>query len=244
MVVGAGCFIFFFQAEDGIRVRDVTGVQTCALPISSANPEPIPAPCSTSTLCPSPTSDSTPAGTNATRFSAVFISLGTPTIMRAPLYVFARRLGATSLCYASVLRLRVTFSVFPEPNHRLSFRSEELCRHIRDLFFGEPGDSPENLVQALVRLAVDRKGGQTIHPRGRTLQGQHQLALRLLLRLGERLSREPRARQLAILLADRRCGLRRRLGLGADVHTGHADLAIEAGESVDRIRQTQLLPDA
>src|SRR6266513_2758773 len=26
---------FFFQAEDGIRVRNVTGVQTCALPISS-----------------------------------------------------------------------------------------------------------------------------------------------------------------------------------------------------------------
>ena len=30
-----GCF-FFFQAEDGIRDRDVTGVQTCALPISEA----------------------------------------------------------------------------------------------------------------------------------------------------------------------------------------------------------------
>src|SRR5207248_7008526 len=28
------CFIFFFQAEDGIRDRTVTGVQTCALPIS------------------------------------------------------------------------------------------------------------------------------------------------------------------------------------------------------------------
>src|SRR5699024_2462833 len=27
------CFIFFFQAEDGIRDRNVTGVQTCALPI-------------------------------------------------------------------------------------------------------------------------------------------------------------------------------------------------------------------
>src|SRR5277367_3046838 len=27
---------FFFQAEDGIRDRDVTGVQTCALPISGA----------------------------------------------------------------------------------------------------------------------------------------------------------------------------------------------------------------
>src|SRR5438067_2808445 len=29
-------FFFFFQAEDGIRDRNVTGVQTCALPISVA----------------------------------------------------------------------------------------------------------------------------------------------------------------------------------------------------------------
>ena len=28
------CFFFFFQAEDGIRDIGVTGVQTCALPIS------------------------------------------------------------------------------------------------------------------------------------------------------------------------------------------------------------------
>src|SRR5438067_9531607 len=28
-------FFFFFQAEDGIRDRNVTGVQTCALPISA-----------------------------------------------------------------------------------------------------------------------------------------------------------------------------------------------------------------
>src|SRR3989442_5634100 len=28
--------LFFFQAEDGIRDADVTGVQTCALPISPA----------------------------------------------------------------------------------------------------------------------------------------------------------------------------------------------------------------
>src|SRR5438067_9864597 len=27
------CGVFFFQAEDGIRDRNVTGVQTCALPI-------------------------------------------------------------------------------------------------------------------------------------------------------------------------------------------------------------------
>src|SRR5690554_7516589 len=31
-------FFFFFQAEDGIRDADVTGVQTCALPISPAAP--------------------------------------------------------------------------------------------------------------------------------------------------------------------------------------------------------------
>src|SRR5207248_8578058 len=31
------CVCFFFQAEDGIRDRTVTGVQTCALPISSTN---------------------------------------------------------------------------------------------------------------------------------------------------------------------------------------------------------------
>src|SRR3989442_8787142 len=31
---GPGGSIFFFQAEDGIRDADVTGVQTCALPIS------------------------------------------------------------------------------------------------------------------------------------------------------------------------------------------------------------------
>src|SRR2546427_94694 len=29
------CFFFFFQAEDGIRDLTVTGVQTCALPISA-----------------------------------------------------------------------------------------------------------------------------------------------------------------------------------------------------------------
>src|SRR5256886_8910052 len=30
-------FFFFFQAEDGIRDLTVTGVQTCALPISDVN---------------------------------------------------------------------------------------------------------------------------------------------------------------------------------------------------------------
>ena len=30
-----GCVFFFFQADDGIREYDGTGVQTCALPICS-----------------------------------------------------------------------------------------------------------------------------------------------------------------------------------------------------------------
>src|SRR5688572_32535712 len=34
--VGSLVFFFFFQAEDGIRDLTVTGVQTCALPISTA----------------------------------------------------------------------------------------------------------------------------------------------------------------------------------------------------------------
>src|SRR5690606_40835685 len=34
--------LFFFQAEDGIRDFHVTGVQTCALPISSARISPTP----------------------------------------------------------------------------------------------------------------------------------------------------------------------------------------------------------
>src|SRR5438309_6451365 len=32
-------YFFFFQAEDGIRDGTVTGVQTCALPISITSPE-------------------------------------------------------------------------------------------------------------------------------------------------------------------------------------------------------------
>src|SRR5260370_30841558 len=34
MIVGVVLLFFFFQAEDGIRDSSVTGVQTCALPIS------------------------------------------------------------------------------------------------------------------------------------------------------------------------------------------------------------------
>src|SRR2546429_1156261 len=39
--IGLSCSVFFFQAEDGIRDVAVTGVQTCALPISSAERPPL-----------------------------------------------------------------------------------------------------------------------------------------------------------------------------------------------------------
>src|SRR5699024_12191147 len=46
----------FFQAEDGIRDRNVTGVQTCALPISSELP---------SSEEPSPSEDAASSGSAA-----------------------------------------------------------------------------------------------------------------------------------------------------------------------------------
>src|SRR5690606_39899195 len=68
-VDGCGCgslalalccvLFFFFQAEDGIRDFHVTGVQTCALPISCGRSRPRPA-------CHSPTPASSPAPTRRT----------------------------------------------------------------------------------------------------------------------------------------------------------------------------------
>src|SRR5207244_7381538 len=69
----------------------------------------------------------------------------------------------------------------------------------------------QHLVETLIRLTVHRKARQTIHPCRRTLQREHQLSLRLLLGLGERVAAQPLARELGILGANRRGGLRRRL---------------------------------
>src|SRR3989441_163657 len=38
LLLRGGVFFFFFQAEDGIRDKLVTGVQTCALPICPSTP--------------------------------------------------------------------------------------------------------------------------------------------------------------------------------------------------------------
>src|SRR5437868_14196215 len=39
-ILNTTILFFFFQAEDGIRDRNVTGVQTCALPILASGDEP------------------------------------------------------------------------------------------------------------------------------------------------------------------------------------------------------------
>src|SRR5256885_8189971 len=58
-------YFFFFQAEDGIRDYKVTGVQTCALPISPIAPRIAPPPITPSTPCVgktiSPSISTTPA---------------------------------------------------------------------------------------------------------------------------------------------------------------------------------------
>src|SRR5438445_243622 len=87
-------FFFFFQAEDGIRDIGVTGVQTCALPISgwdssAYRPAPAtaaPAAAAASAPCPSPSTaaTSTPRPTCLTRwrspdsFSPACASVATP----------------------------------------------------------------------------------------------------------------------------------------------------------------------
>src|SRR5258706_3706853 len=130
-------FFFFSSRRRHTRLVSDWSSDVCSSDLT-------PAPCSTSTLWPSPTSDSTPAGTSATRCSAVLISLGTPTIMRAP-----RRSCVTSSCYVVALRL----SGFAQPYDRLPLRRNVLRRHARHLFFGKPPDRRQYPVQGLIRLA-------------------------------------------------------------------------------------------
>src|SRR5205823_10516016 len=54
-------YFFFFQAEDGIRDKLVTGVQTCALPISAAQTPSADVRCRRSTLIARLTPRSIPA---------------------------------------------------------------------------------------------------------------------------------------------------------------------------------------
>src|SRR2546430_13524034 len=70
---GLSSSFFFFQAEDGIRDLTVTGVQTCALPISSAR-RCLTCQCSTSPPKPSCSRHVVP-DRNILGFDKVFLSL-------------------------------------------------------------------------------------------------------------------------------------------------------------------------
>src|SRR5260370_478100 len=94
-------------------------------------------------------------------------------------------------------------SAGPEPHRRLALGREELRGDARYLLRRQRFDGGEHLVETRVGLAVDWKTRQTIHPGGGTLQRQHQLALSLLLRLGEGRAVESPARQLRVLLGHR-----------------------------------------
>src|SRR5206468_5226796 len=66
------CYVFFFQAEDGIRDLIVTGVQTCALPISTSQEsrQPISSPQNTRSRLGSPLRSTTPTDRAAPRRKA------------------------------------------------------------------------------------------------------------------------------------------------------------------------------
>src|SRR5207249_8259102 len=69
-------YFFFFQAEDGIRDRNVTGVQTCALPISSSTARPAAA--------GSPKSPVTAIAGRRNRFTAASVSSASALRLRYP----------------------------------------------------------------------------------------------------------------------------------------------------------------
>src|SRR5690625_7231140 len=80
---------FFFQAEDGIRDGHVTGVQTCALPISPAPGAPSPPVCCWATAASPP--PATPSCSRSRPCSP-------PACTRQPRRSEERRVGKESRC--------------------------------------------------------------------------------------------------------------------------------------------------
>src|SRR5690625_6530057 len=81
------CYLFFFfQAEDGIRDGHVTGVQTCALPISHAQ--------TTSSASRDAHVSAAPTGTATTRRDGSWLrSAASAARMEAPVRSEERRVG-------------------------------------------------------------------------------------------------------------------------------------------------------
>src|SRR5439155_6132373 len=92
-------FFFFFQAEDGIRDGHVTGVQTCALPISPsppcARPTPAPRRCwSSGNLTPHPPLRKAERGSDGARAGTA----GAPFASAAARFASTRRTTSSCRC--------------------------------------------------------------------------------------------------------------------------------------------------
>src|SRR5262249_58039793 len=96
------CLFFFFQAEDGIRDWSVTGVQTCALPIStrSACSAP-PRPMAESTAIPAATAAPAPRTDRGIVALATALRPSLPSHPRRPLRSEERRVGKEGRCRRS-----------------------------------------------------------------------------------------------------------------------------------------------
>src|SRR6266581_7852814 len=82
-------FFFFFQAEDGIRDGRVTGVQTCALPISAGPPCWPPWP----TVWPPPACTRSPVGSEERRVGKS-VDLGGRRIIKKKKTKFAEKVSS------------------------------------------------------------------------------------------------------------------------------------------------------
>src|SRR5687768_9637202 len=186
----------------------------------SVKPLPTPAPSSTNTWCPAATSASVPAGTSATRFSLVLISLGTPISMRA----FSLR---------ALLRT--------ESGEGLPVRREELGRDAGDIVPCDGSDLGEHFVQRAVPVSVQHESRQAPHATDGALQRQHDLPLQLLLAIGELVGRQPVLGEPAVLGKDR---LDRLVGsgrLGSHIHAELARALEEMLVGIDGVGEAELL---
>src|SRR5207249_2554016 len=104
---------FFFQAEDGIRDRNVTGVQTCALPISIREATPYTSICPMAPTTPSADGNAATASGGETMYDRVVTINNT----HWPAY---RKPGAT------LVDLRILDPDDRSPEPRLVFRPEKL----------------------------------------------------------------------------------------------------------------------
>src|SRR3954447_11385420 len=150
----------------------------CSTYSASRIADPEPAPCCTSTSWPRSTSSRTPAGVNATRYSSVLISVGTPTFM-----------GVSNLSWVGTVSVHERAAAQREPElDAIAGAGEVAPRQLLDL---------ADAVAQRVPVAVQAPGGRLPLPVAldEGLERAHQLAavmpLARLDRAQQRLAEQP-----------------------------------------------------